>query len=528
MKKYLALFLSLAALAGCNKQDPQQKESSIRIEPVITRATETDFQNGDKIGLSIQHGAEAYATNKCYVYEGSVFTGDLDWYTTGQQESVFTAYYPYAEQIPSTFSVAADQTAGGYGSSDLMGARKEGVTPQTKVAMVFKHMLTRILVKIDNPGNVEVEKVELKGSVLSGAVDFDAMTVTALPESEAKDILMAETAENALFAAIVIPQTVTFSAALTLKGKGTITKSLTETTLKAGGQYIIYATILPTEVKLAISGDIENWSDEGEIPEKPGKEITFHEYDTYFEYDGENYNIVEMKDGRKWMAENLRFLPDGYTPSASVEDVNNGVWYPLVPDENKWSSTEVALRFSTDAAVIKTNGYLYSFDVAFGLPVGTLKADNCGKYEGVKGICPPGWHIPTADECIGLVGKCNDGTKTKADAPYFDPDLGTGGSGSIAKLNEDKFNMKGFGTYYLSATATNKATLSGAVKSYLDGLNTGYFAGSTLYKASTNEDGSLKNIQYFGFMPFMGAGWVSVAFVAYRSGVSVRCIKDNQ
>jgi len=528
MKKYFAFIILAAALAGCSKQTPQEKISSIRVEPIITKATETDFQTGDKIGLSIVHDAQAYASNKCYTYDGTVFTGDLDWYTTGAQESVFTAYYPYAEQIPSTFSVAADQTGSGYTVSDLMGARKEGVTPQTTVAMVFKHLLTRIVVKIDNPGEVEVEKVELKGSVLSGSVDFDNMTVTVDPEAQAGEILMKETVDNALFAAIVIPQTAKFSVTLTMKGEKVSTKSLVETTLKAGGQYVINATILPTEVKLAISGEIENWSDEGEIPEKPGKEISFHEYDTYFEYDGENYNIVQMKDGRKWMAENLRFLPEGYTPSSSLEEVNNGIWYPLVPDEKKWTSEEVALRFSTDAAVIRTNGYLYSSDVAFGLPVGTLNADNCAKYEGVKGICPPGWHIPTADECVGLVGKCSDGTRTKTDAPYFDPTLGSGGNGSIAKLNDDKFNMKAYGMYYVSATASTKASLSGAIKSNLFCINTGYFAGSTLYKYTTNDDGSLKNIQYLGFMPAMAAGTVNVAYVAYRTGVAVRCIKDNQ
>lgn len=527
MKKYLSLILFTAALAACNKNVPEKMDSSIRIEPIITKATETDFQDGDKIGLSIVRGAEAYVTNECFTYSSGLFTGKIDWYTSGEQQSTFTAYYPYAEQIPSTFSVAADQSGQGYGASDLMGARKEGVTPQTTVAMVFKHLLTRIVVKVENPGGAEIESVELKGSRLSAAVDFNAMEVSVDADAPSGDILMAETSGNTVFAAIVIPQTVQFTVNLKMDGGKSVTKTLVETTLKAGGQYTISATVLPKDVKLAISGEIENWSDEGEISENPDVIIPFEEYDTYFVYDGESYNTVVMKDGRKWMTENLRFLPEGYTPSSSVEQVDNGVWYPLVPDEQTWSSDAVALRFSTDPEVIRTNGYLYSLDVAFGLTPGTLNLDNCADYEGVRGICPPGWHIPTVDECVALVGKCNDGSRTDTTAPYYDPKLGTTGNGSIAKLNEDNFNMNAYGMYYLAAASTAKATLSGAVKSYLSGINTGCFAGSSLYKYTKNDDGSIKNIQFFGLMPNMSGGSINAAFVAYRSGVAVRCIKNN-
>lgn len=45
------------------------------------------------------------------------------------------------------------------------------------------------------------------------------------------------------------------------------------------------------------------------------------------EYGGVTYKIVKLADDRWWMAENLRYLPAGKTPSSDPAD-GNGVWYP--------------------------------------------------------------------------------------------------------------------------------------------------------------------------------------------------------
>ena len=68
ISKRTAIAACLLALAACNKMPgPENGEglsSPIRIEPVITRATATSFENNDAIGLTITHASGVYATNK--------------------------------------------------------------------------------------------------------------------------------------------------------------------------------------------------------------------------------------------------------------------------------------------------------------------------------------------------------------------------------------------------------------------------------------------------------------------------------
>ena len=148
----------------------------------------------------------------------------------------------------------------------------------------------------------------------------------------------------------------------------------------------------------------------------------------------------------------------------------------------------------------------------------------------MQGICPPGWHIPTKADIVGLVGKTNDKNDLNPSAPYYDAEL-NGGNGSVALLNANGFNAGAWGAVSIANTTVAKASLMGAVKSYQGGMNTGYIAGSTLIDTgknlTTNGDGSLKNCQFLGLMPFMGNGTYNGALNNYRNGVSVRCVKNN-
>ena len=241
-------------------------------------------------------------------------------------------------------------------------------------------------------------------------------------------------------------------------------------------------------------------------------------------YGGEVYHAVKMKDGKWWMSENLRYIPSGMTPSADAAEASNGIWYPLVIDVLDESTAKV--KFSQEAADIKANGYLYSTEVALGLKPGGITVDNAGTFEGVQGICPEGWHIPTKADIVGLVGKTADKNDTNPDAPYYDAEL-NGGNGSAAKLEADGFNANAWGAVSIANAAATKGTTMGAIKAYQRGMNTGYIAGSTMRQVTTNDDGSLKNVQYVALMPNMNTGTYNGAWNNYRNGVSVRCVKNQ-
>jgi len=254
------------------------------------------------------------------------------------------------------------------------------------------------------------------------------------------------------------------------------------------------------------------------------EELSLDQKGGVLSYGGEVYHAAKMKDGKWWMTENLRYIPAGMTPSSDKAAVNSGVWYPLVIDVLDESTATV--KFSTDAADIKANGYLYSTEVALGLQPGGITADNAGSYEGTRGICPEGWHIPTKADILGLVGKTADKNDTNPDAPYYDVNLNNG-NGSIALLNADGFNAGAWGALSIANTAAKTGVTMGAIKAYQQGMNTGYIAGSTMRQVTKNDDGSLKNVQYVALMPNMNTGTFNGAWNNYRNGVSVRCVKND-
>lgn len=237
--------------------------------------------------------------------------------------------------------------------------------------------------------------------------------------------------------------------------------------------------------------------------------------DSYVEYGGVKYKTVTMKDGKTWMAENLRFLPEGVTPSEDKDDLSVGVWYPI--DANK--------AFTKDETEIAKRGYLYSADVAFGLKPGTINAENFDQFEGCQGICPDDWHLPTGAEIFALCGRVSNwpGSPTATapcdvDSPYYDGDASKLGNCTIAALNADGFNADKFGTITVAVskdkvTRTNSNTMA-------------YILSSTGYKWNPVAEGKVVEAyaQYYSIM--ISAANSNGALVNYKGGCIIRCVKD--
>ena len=529
MKKLLILAAALA-IAGCSKDGDSTgfsgAQAPVTVDPTITRATEVDFEEGDAVGLTITNDKGTYAENAKLVYTDGVLKGDLLWYDDLGLESTLKAYYPYLESAPTTFAVQADQTGDGYTASDFMMAAKEGVTPSgAPVSMTFKHKMTKIVVNIVNEYDMSVEGITISKAMNKASIDLEEQTVTVADDAETISISARESKAGEQYVAIIVPQTAALRVDAEInngKESKVRTTTLAEAALKSGGQYSMTVTIQPWGIDADLSGDIEDWTDEGNLEGEEGTpEPEFEEFDGYFMYDGERYTTVKMKDDNTWMAENLRYVPAGKKPSDNLEAVTNGIWYPLVIDV--LTADAASLKFSKEYADIKTNGYLYNTETALGLKTGDLNADNCTKYEGVQGICPKGWHIPTKADILGLVGKVN--SEVNADAPYYDKDKAYG---SIALLNADGFNADAWGALTIANTTVAKAGTMGALKTYLNGIASGYLAGSTYASHKANDDGSLNTCMFVGFMPMASNGTFNGSNNNFRNGVPVRCVKDKE
>ena len=517
MKRYLTLAIAALAFAACQQTvEPEMVPGKVQVEPVITKATEVNFETGDQIGLTMTkvNGAEAYASNACLTFDGNVFAGELMWYADAYSQADVYAYYPYSsEGAPAVYAAVADQTEG-IAQADLMAAAKKGVLPTPNaVTMVFKHLMTKIVVNIDNASGATVDVVELNGTPVSADVDYANLAVAAAAETVA--VKAYEATAGKTWKAIIVPGTVKMELAVSLSNGKKITQPLAEMTLKSGGQYTVNARLVEDNMIVSASGEIENWTDEGEIEfdgEGSSEElpVEFTEYEGYFVYDGVEYKTVTLADGNTWMADNLRFVPRGRTVATDpAEDA--GIWYPAA------NADKVA-----DPALAETLGLLYDAATAFGVEAVTI--ENAATFEGAQGICPTGWHIPTLTEMTGLVGHCSNSAVINTDGAYYDATIK---GASLAALTEA-------GWAWQFASMRNKANVTGkgsfTVTSY-DGVYgvMSYLIGSSMYQTFTNDDGSLKNVQYYYMMPTYNASneKVTVAYGNFLAGASLRCVKNK-
>ena len=529
MKKSLLILSAMLAAVACQTtpQDPEVKPAEdvklpVRIVPVMTKATDTNFESGDAIGVTITRTAGAVATNAPMTYDGNEFAGDIYWYPEGTDGATVTAYYPYAATVPTSFSVEADQSAG-TSASDFIAGAKENVLPSAyAVTIPFKHKLTRLVLNVTNNAEGEPVSISLKGAKLTALIaeDFSA----SVDETSAAGSVKAFKKDASTYVAIIPPQTVALIASVETAGGNELSQSLNEVELLPGKQYTISMIVNPSDLKVALSGEIEDWENGGEL----GADNTLIEKlgEGYITYHEAKYTVAKMADGKWWMTQNLRYVPEGITVGEALTSVTAGVFYPVVVNAGN-----TALEFSKDITVIEARGYLYQAEVALGLKVGDLTSvAQAEALEGAQGICPKGWHVPTIDDIVGLVGKAVNPIATNTDAPYYN-----GSNGSIALLNADGFNMDAFGAISIQDNTKTTGTFMGWATKYPTKVSSGMFCGSSYagvtYNTANDPESGIKNLQFWGLMPMTNKDaeadyTCNGSKVSYRIAGPVRCVRD--
>lgn len=527
MKRILT-FAAMATmlLAACSKNDYDvNRPIAIQIDPTIadpalfpkatTRVTDTDFENGDKIGVTITMDTDnsIFLPHKEFTFDGTNFTapGSL-WYEDTNTASSIFAYYPYqtGTTIPAEFTVLTDQSGDNYKKSDLVIGIKTGVKPEKTVDVTFKHKTTRLIIRVTNGTGSDITEILIKGAVGTGTIDAETGAFTAKEGAATVDVKACERTKNQLYYALLVPQNeAKLTASVTTSDGKTLSYTLERTDLQSGTNRELKMNVQPSGLEIILGGLIEDWTDGPELEIDSSGETEDPETPT-IAWQGVDYKIVTLADGRTWMAENLRYVPEGKTVSSDPTD-NNGIWHSAA---NASKTADPAL----DAKV----GLLYDAATAFG--VTEITSENAASLEGTQGICPDGWHIPTCSEMTGLVGHNANGTLTDPDGAYYDPAVQ---GASIPVLDEAGFNW-----YFAGARNQTNVTAKG---SYLV-TNLGdvygamtYVWGSTLHQIQTdNTSGALKNIQFYSFMSTLNASnkKVTVAYGNFKSGYSVRCIKD--
>ena len=292
MKKIFSI-LAVATLlmTGCDKkyEMPMVEDGAMRINvlhPSMSRATETAFESGDKIGLyATEYSGDVasplqisgnWANNVAVAYNGAVWTPAKKIVWSENKMDVY-GYYPY--MTPTSidehlWSVQLDQSThetadalSGYEASDFLWAKATGVAQADgDVQLEFKHRCSKLVVKLvkgaDYSGILPTEsELYIHSSVPTATIDFVNGAVTKYVYGEMETI-KARRVDDGTFEAIIIPQRMeTRRPFLEYIANGV--SYLYEGTFifKAGKLHTLELTINsnPDQIEIEVGGNITDW-----------------------------------------------------------------------------------------------------------------------------------------------------------------------------------------------------------------------------------------------------------------------------
>lgn len=429
MKKLLLwAFTASLAVTGCRHPKPETT-TAVRIVPAIqSRVTGLHFDTGDRIGLTIvRESGASYVTNRLLTYDGATFSAqDLIWYNNLYEKSTLTAYYPYsAAGAPDRFDIAVDQTAG-CETSDLLAAVKRDVTPgAAPVGMTFRHLMSQLSIVVTNASDASVDEITVGGFVPTAQVDFEALAAVPDPTGAAADVRAFEVTADAAYRVVLVPQQGTLTVTVATADGKSRSKTIAAAHLMGGRRYDLSVVVTNIDIALSLSGEILDWDEGGSLEgedggngdkgDDNGGDVTGDDPGV-LTYGGDTYRTVALGD-RVWMAENLRYRPEGVA-------VGDGMWYPA--------------NGETAAA---TQGMLYDYATA---TRGTATRSDAP----LQGICPSGWHIPDADELAALAASPECGSDFFSCAGFW-----------IVNGINDRYGAENRG-YLMSATPSDSGKCS--------------------------------------------------------------------
>lgn len=286
---YIVL-LALAMLGSCSGEDGGQAPPDTRHVPMTfritypgeTRATETAFEAGDRIGLFVASDSLPLETGGNLVNNEPLTLNNGTWaasQTLYWSDGTFNAYayYPYMSGISSIeeqpFSVRTDQSTaktanalGGYEASDLLYASATRLRASASpINLAFRHVLSRLKIQLikgedykgDLPANAQVY---VHNTVADATINLSTGVVTRKAASPMKTI-RARKEGDFTYSAIIVPQTIAYRMPLVeVVADGVSYMFESKFTFKPGVQHRANLIISdnPNQMKIEIGGEIVN------------------------------------------------------------------------------------------------------------------------------------------------------------------------------------------------------------------------------------------------------------------------------
>ena len=291
--RYASFALAILGMVSCSdEQETALRSQDAKSTPMTflvshpgqaTRATETSFEQNDKIGLYV---ADAKAqleiggnlvNNEALTYDGSNWAAARTLYWDKGTYTAY-AYYPYIENVSNItdqpFSIALDQSTakskevlGGYEASDLLFATSKNISASASpIPLNFKHIMSKLKIRLikgeDFEGDMPTTaQVTIHNTVPTATIDLQAGVATRYVKGTRKSII-AHQDDDTSYSAIIVPQRIENRMPLievVMKGVSYLFESKFQ--FKPGTEHLVNLIISdnPDQVKIEVGGEIKNW-----------------------------------------------------------------------------------------------------------------------------------------------------------------------------------------------------------------------------------------------------------------------------
>lgn len=286
MRKTILFGLAAAMLVtACSEEDDLRQgiagEGITFTSSVMSRATDTSFEAGDAIGVSMytESGFVGNATNVQYTTaDGSGFTSTnpMTWGAAGSAETVgFKGVYPYkADAVADgiySFTLATGEGAS-LSDNDVMYSSKTDIAVGTKnVDLTFKHKLVKVVMQVydQNRKLLPGATVKINNQQTSGTLNLADGTVTSTDAADATLDFASNPAVEGEYQTIVMPSAATQGRVITITYNNVDYPCPVDMYAFDSGSKMIFSVTLNPESGTASQGTIvnatatvENWTEQ--------------------------------------------------------------------------------------------------------------------------------------------------------------------------------------------------------------------------------------------------------------------------
>lgn len=285
MRKTILFGLTAAMLVvACSEEDDLRQgiagEGITFTSSVMSRATDTSFEAGDAIGVSMytESGFVGNATNVQYTTaDGSGFTSTnpMTWGAAGSAETVdFKGVYPYkADAVADgiySFTLATGEGAS-LSDNDVMYSSMTDVTVGAKnVDLTFTHKLVKVVMQVydQNRKLLPGATVKINNQQTSGTLNLADGTVEGTGTADATLDFASNPNVKGEYQTIVMPSTATQGRVITITYNDVDYPCPVDMYAFDPGKKVIFSatlnpdgTVSPGET-IIVSANVENWEEE--------------------------------------------------------------------------------------------------------------------------------------------------------------------------------------------------------------------------------------------------------------------------